>query len=604
MLKYFNIALSSSISSKIFYTFLLIVYVFQVTRSIGHFSPIYGGDEYAYITSGKYLENLPFIYDRDPLLQRITNPLYLLIINTCFKYFNDVSSVIRFISCTVYVYTIYLVSRYIFYYVNRANAIFFVLLAGFLPSSAYSAGLMPDVIFYAFVTASVLLPSFLAKNNIFLSYLLCAVFLAFAFLIKPHGTYAILASSLTILSINLFLFFSKSNKDIVIKNLLGALIYIVSLYLTLLIYSFIVFKHFIFNPLYPIGSSYLGVTQHLSSNGLQTLLAHPFLFVDYEIANLLTVLSLLFPFLFILANNMKIYIKSPKDESKRLAAVLVFVWLIFAIPISTGVASYYAFSYEGITATEALRLHARYYAFVYLVTLAGSYLIRDWEGLVNFPIRIHLPKRIISTSNDSITINCKIIIGVLWSFLATLMFFHNQHYQVWFQDNVETFYLFQFYNSNGEFNFNMDYTHYFFASILMVMPLTVCIRFIPTKLITFIIVLSSFTISIIQVTMIQHIHSSAIHFRIETGQLLRTIIPNFKDEELLVIGASRYGETAHVLWGLDCACFVNQTNPGQPVVDSMIPKGVKFVFAIDNVPMQVINEVIIKLPAGTLYKIL
>src|SRR5690606_14252629 len=75
---------------------------------------------------------------------------------------------------------------------------------------------------------------------------------------------------------------------------------------------------------------------------------------------------------------------SATDDGKR--AALILLWLIFAIPLATGMASFFTFTVGYGNPSEAFRLHARYYAFLYLVAIVGALSIRDWDSLLRKPV--------------------------------------------------------------------------------------------------------------------------------------------------------------------------------------------------------------------------
>ena len=70
------------VPQRLFWAVFIALSVVQVIRASAHYSPIYGGDEYAYMISGYYRDFLGFLWGRDPMLQKLTNPLYLLFIST------------------------------------------------------------------------------------------------------------------------------------------------------------------------------------------------------------------------------------------------------------------------------------------------------------------------------------------------------------------------------------------------------------------------------------------------------------------------------------------------------------------------------------------
>jgi hypothetical protein len=413
-------------------------------------------------------------------------------------------------------------------------------------------------------------------------------------LLKPHSISAIVATGLFIGAWTLGAYFYTRSPKYLRVGVSAGLIFVAAWYFTLVGFSSLFLSETLWNPRYPLGVVYVGMTDHMRDSGLKYAIQFPRLLIRYQIANTLTVLAVTGPFLLILLLKTLDTVRSPTMASEGdQRASYVFGWLLLGIPLATGVASFFTFTVGMGSAAEALRVHARYYAFLYIITIVAALSIRSWGELLERPLGIPLLRKA----------NGYHLLAVAWPLVIALLWLHNRRFNVWFQDNVETFFLFDIVKPDGTWNPYLTTWHWIFAAILILSPFLYLLRWRQAALLTCLISASSFSIALAQVTRLQHIHSSAVHFRIETGQLIRSVLAGVPDDQILVAGISRYGETAHVLYGLLCACHVRQTEAGQPITQNQIPARVRYVFSVDKVPLSLPGDPIFETPAGVLYKL-
>ena len=141
---------------RLFWVVFIALSVVQIIRASAHYSPIYGGDEYAYMISGYYRDFLGFLWGRNPMLQKLTNPLYLLFISTFKNLVPDVSAAMRLLGVLAYCGFVGASGLYVSRQSGWPAAVGSVLALGLLPSSAYSAAVMSDILFYCAVATAVI----------------------------------------------------------------------------------------------------------------------------------------------------------------------------------------------------------------------------------------------------------------------------------------------------------------------------------------------------------------------------------------------------------------------------------------------------------------
>lgn len=578
-------------------TFLIVCFAlasFQILRSAGHYSPIYGGDEYAYFISGLYRSNLPLIWARDPAIQKIVNPAYLLMIRVAADLFNDAAVAMRLASAILFSVFV----GYFGWYVKRMagfpHAILCVAVLGVLPSSAYSAAVMPDVLYYCAITAAVLSGASLFPRRYLLGALTSGWFMALAFLLKPHAVAPTLATCIFFVAVAMGALIGQQ-RAVALGAAKALITFIVGWYVSLLLFSLLFMDQLYLDPRYPLGLFYNSLSQGMTTDGLRLALQDPLLLVQYFLANIFCVLMVTFPFLCISALNIVEQFRQPAPYSSiALRHAAVIGWLSLAVPITLAVVSLFTFTVGHSNPGEALRLHARYYAFMYIIAIVAGFAVSDWAGLLSKPVA---PGRLGR-------VNGYVFLSVGWLTCLCAGWLHNRGFKLWFQDNTELFSLFEVFTPNFSFQPSVPGTSLASLILLMIAPFGALLFRRRIVLYVAIVTFAVFTLGLARTTRIQHVHSAVIHFRIETGQLVRSILAQVPDNQILFIGQSRYGETAHVLFGAKCACQVMSTSASAPVQRSSLPPDIKFVFSVDNVPLDFATERMFWTPAGTLYRIL
>lgn len=579
--------------SKFFFFCLLLLAALHILRASGHYSPIYGGDEYSYFASGIFRSHLPLLWERDPLMQKITNPLFLVYIKAASVFFNDASVIVRIGIAMSYVTLLALASLYVWRSAGSTAAGGCILALGLLPSSCYSAGVMADVPYYCGVVAAVLGAAALFTRRPYLASATAGWLLALAFLLKPH-TLAPIVASLTLFGILAAFGLTSKSSEVTKKSCIGAVVFGASLYATLVLFSLVFMERVYWNPRYPLGPLYTSISYGVSTNGITEALRNPVLFFRYLLANGLCVLMVCAPFCYVVAlNTYALYRRGGPYSPAEQRHLLLSLWLLLAIPATLLMVSLFTFTVGQYSTMEAFRLHARYYAFLYVLIIVAALAIPNWSKLISSRIRLFGTTRL----------NGHVGFAAFWLFVIVVGYLHNRGFRLWFQDNPELFSHFAVFAKDWSLAPDASILAKFGFALLVASPLIALLFRRNLTLVTCALMFVSSAIALTEVTKIQHIHSRAIHFRVETGQLIRAFLPALQGDELLFVGESRYGETAHVMYGTICLCHVMQSKPEVPVTREMLPASVRYVFTVDDVPLSFETEKMFSTPAGTLHKI-
>lgn len=575
-----------------FWMGVAILVVVHSLRALGHTSPIYGGDEYAYLISGLHRNELEWLWSRDPMLQKVTNPLYLWAISTMHLMFTDVSAVMRLFNVFVFCATVVWGALWAAARGGWGSGIAALGLVGLLPSSAYTAAVMADVPFYCAVVLTALLACGAIADRPWAACLGAGAAAALAFLIKPHALSVIGCTWVFFLFAPLVLNAGSIKNE---RNLRGKLFeglklggsFILALYAALLLSALFLYGKIIWDPRYPLGVFYSNIAGHMSSSGMTAALERPFELIRYVAANLVSAITVMWPFLVVLTLASKRVWKSHHEmEWGERTPVAVLWWLLLAIPLATGMSAFFTFSISNGQDGEAWRVHARYYAFLYVVAILGAMAVKDWASLLRAP----------QFRFFGVRVDGYLLVAITWPIMWVLSALVLKDMRVWFQDNVELFHLFI-----SDRRAPLVHTQRLMLLAIIFATLTFVFKVKWIKGAFSVAIAVAFSAALWEVTRIQHIHSEVIHFRIESGQLVKSIVPDATDEQILVVGGSRYGQTAHVLYGMQRPVHVRQVDAGSVIDPTAVPREVRYVFSVDNVPLAMPSRVLFSTPAGTLH---
>ncbi len=578
----------SRAATQIFLVSIVVLTLFQVIRAISLHSPIFGGDEYAYFAQGVFLPHIDTLYSRDPLIQKVANPLYLKLIWILSRLVNDPSLAIRAVSSFAYVAFVataaWVVARQ--YGPQRASAL--VLLFALLPTSAYAANATPDLMFHCFAGAAGLSAA-VAWHKPRTAGLLSGLFVALAFLVKPHAASIFIATAAWGGAMALLALLRRDEASIGAVRI--TLWFFAGVWLSLMLLSWPLTGRFTLDPRYPIGIFYGNFLTGsagpgLMRQGLAMALVEPGRFAGYLAANTLSVLLAVFPFLALLALHLA---RELREQGWTAPALLGALWFALVAAAAIGMTSLFTFYMAKFSAMEADRLHARYYAYIYFIAISLAFLVPRWGQLV--AIRTPVLK-----------VPVAIPLVVFWCLLNVAGIAYLARYKIWFQDNTELFSLVGTYSTLfGAQQFPMNWIG---LGLFLAAPFALLLPRPASWAALICLVAAWFATGLHATSRIQNIHSTVIQFRIQTGAIMKDLLATVPDHKILVAGNSRYGETAHVLYGAVCLCHVRQTRGSDPIRQSIVPEGVDYIFAVDDVRVELATERVLSTRAGTLHRII
>ena len=146
-------------------------------------------------------------------------------------------------------------------------------------------------------------------------------------------------------------------------------------------------------------------------------------FLGYLLANSLTVVLVTFPFLALLGLHLA---RDIRENGWITPATTGALWFLMVAGATITMTSLFTFFQATYSAGEAGRLHARYYAYVYVIIIVLAFMVPNWSELAGNRVRrINMP--------------VAVPLVALWLLLNVLGILYLAHYRVQFQDNTELF---------------------------------------------------------------------------------------------------------------------------------------------------------------------
>lgn len=341
-------------------------------RAVSIYGPIYGSDEYAYIASGKYYQNIEQIYHLDNFMQKLNNFLYFILVNTVFRAkFPDIIVCMRFLNVAFYISSsiiIYTVTRSAF---GRLQGAIVFLLTAILPFSAYTMAVMPEIPFlflFCLVAAVLVLAT---PRHPLVSAASSGLVVALMLLVKPNAVANVVGTAVTFLVLP-FLLPKKARWQL--RMVIWPAIFLAAVYLGLLLLSKPLAGHWRLNPFYFVGDIYVGIVAHAG------VVDKIWGTIPYLLGN---GLALLFFFSLPVWAALRWLVDSYRrcsslTRADQRIAVLALL-LVFTTGAAITMASYLTVLVSQGMDSEGHRLHGRYYGYLFpfLAALSGLLLVGD-----------------------------------------------------------------------------------------------------------------------------------------------------------------------------------------------------------------------------------
>lgn len=558
----------------------------QFMRALSIPSPIYGGDEYAYFASGLFKDNLAELWQRDPGLQQIVNPLYLAIVNWSAQFFDDPAVVVRMLDVSGYLGMIAFAGYYVARHAGGRHALMFVLIASLLPSLGYAAAVMPEVLFYGTAVSAVLCLSNAVIERPWAGAMAAGSLTIVAFFLKPHATsflVGIIAAQIVMTALFLI------RRERWIDAAASIPIYIVSAYVSFIVLNLVLLHSVQLNPLGLLGNLYTGIassTLNSAGGGLSMILY-------YFAANAAGVLLFFFPFVVvILLHGVEIFRRHREGAPLDLDALNLMVLIITVGGATILMVSMFTYSSGTRSPFEAYRIHGRYYAHLLILILIGGLSVRDWRRLLARPL-----------FSETGWLDGYRLIGIGWLICIPIFLTLIWQFHVYPWDNPELYPLHR--NELSAWK-SSDHVTFFAAAVPFVLALAALAFVAQSRRVVMWLsaaVLAIFAMGTISNIRFQQAVITNNRILTEAGRFARDQFPSSSDSNVLVVGTDRYGAMAYLLFGMKCRCHVRSMPEGSQLTRSDLPAGVRMIFAVRSYPLDFPAELMFETPAGSFYRV-
>lgn len=417
-------------------TLQLLILFYNAGWILTGFTPIYGGDEYAYVNLGKYLNDLGSVFSHDPYIQKVASPLYLKIVNLLHHLTPDFIVALRILNIGAYFSLALFVHFIVRKNAGSFNAFLAFLLIMAAPSVAYQSLSMPETLFYIFVVIS-LVAGLLFPKKESLKAVLLGLGLAAAYLLKPHAISLVFAVPFGLLIYNIFT--SKPENTVIKKiqqTLTQTFIFYITFYCSTVLALFSLGYGVRLNPSAAVGEFYAGVMTSVFENYLYLAGSKPLTFLKYFLGNLISAIFFTYPMLALCFLSYLKDASSYSDRDAKFSSQFCFSLLLAYLAASVFMTSLFTFTVSEINpAGEGGRLHARYYGYNLLITIVI---------FLGTPRLLDVAKGSFTLLN--IRVNNLRFVAYSWFIIIIFGYLFLTNFRVWFQDNPELYTLLMFFN--------------------------------------------------------------------------------------------------------------------------------------------------------------
>lgn len=565
---------------------LTVIATLHFVRAVGNPSPIYGGDEYAYFASGLHRAHLAELWQRDPYLQQILNPLFLALIDWSSRLFPDPAAVIRVMGASGFLAMTALAGLYVARSAGGRHAVALLLLVTLLPSAGFASAVMPEALFYATAVLAVLSMSKRSIDHYWAGAIAGGAFTAAAFLLKPHAISLFLGIVAAKIFLAAMLLGLRQRWQ---ETAASTLVYIVSTYAFMVLLCFAVFKTVQLDPRALLGNFYVSAAQTTLGVAAVGGVAR------YALANAAGLLLLTFPFVGIMALRMLAMVRQRRSDARLDMDFAHLVTITAAVAAATLLmVAMFTQATGSLIPSEAFRLHGRYYAHLFILIAVGALSVRNWPAVLAQPLlRRNLP-----------WLDGYRAIGIGWLVSGPVMLLAVWQFQILPWDNPE---LQAFYRSSLAVWQSPVHVAWFAAvapALLAVAALTLLLRSRLASIAVIGAVALVFAMSAFNNMRFQQFQIAGTRHLTEAGRFVRDQFPPGADDTVVVVGSDRYGAMAYALFGMSCRCHVLQVDEGKQLARENLRAGIRLIFAVRSLPIAFPTEVLFKAPAGSLHRVI
>lgn len=547
-------------------------------------SPIYGGDEYSYLASGLFNSSLAELWQRDPYMPRIANPMFLALIKLAGNFFSDPASIIRVLNVFAVIAFIGFATWYVAISSSNRRAMVAIFPLGLLPSAGYVVAVMPESMFYAAATGAPLALVMLMLKRPVAAGFVSGALSATAFLLKPHAISLMVGEVVSMLALILLMMFLKLERR---RNglLVTLLTYLISTYVCIVVLSSVFTGNLALNPGSALGALYKGIgRESLSSigSGIGVI-------IYYFIGNVSCILLFSFPFVGLMTLKTFDVLYSRPISRPDLQFVMLFSTVLCVGVATLAMASIFTYSAGVASLSEAMRLHGRYYAYLYVLIIAGGSSVSDWQSTL---AKTRLPH-----------FDGYRLIGVGWLILGVYFLYVVWQFRIYPWDNPELSAFYRLSISSWKWDGGISWSAWVAALALGMCALAFVFRARYIFSLLAMTITAVFVLANINNARWQRSVSANTSFLTDTGRFTHALFKRDEDSKVLIVGAERYGSMSYVLFGIACQCRVFVPGVGEPLSIRDVASDVKYIFSVRSYPVAFSTKSLFTSPGGTFHEI-
>jgi hypothetical protein len=345
-------------------------------RNLALDSPLMAGDEYAYFAAAQTFPDTAARYDRDPSLPRIYSPVFAAYGRTLALVSPRPELLMKALNTLCFALTALLFLNLVARLGGRSPSPPTVAVFLMLPMSAYSAYFMPETTYALLFAVLTWLMLALLPANIAVGSALSGVVVGTMLLIKPHALSLFLAVLATLAALAVAPRYIRRHRRTLLA---GAALFAAATYITVVGLNAALTHRLRLDPLLFVGDLYRGFLVQGSS--LSSWLGRVRLLAGIFAGHLVVLVALLAPVLALAGWRLRdIYLAQPDSalETRRLKSHFVLISLAaFAALFAIGMTTNFTGQISLISAVERLRLHGRYYSFVFPICLTVYFVVAE-----------------------------------------------------------------------------------------------------------------------------------------------------------------------------------------------------------------------------------
>lgn len=533
---------------------VVLITICILVRNLALAGPLLAGDEYAYYALSRNLRNIPALSARDPLIQLVVDPVFLVFGKLFFLISDNPDALLKMFNALAFSLSVFTACMVMHSLSQGRFPRYAPMIIALIPFSAYTAFFMPEslyVLIFLFIAAALI---FLLPEHDLLATCLAGFLVGALLLTKANGASIFIATLLTLVSLvalpgKLRLGWKRA---LILVGLFVLLTYTSEVALNAAIMG-----KLSWDPMVFVGKDY---TNYLREGADITPMIPLLKQIGVNTAGHLIIL------LFVCAIPIAHFlgwllpISSPPDEitplqitrSRRIYILIVFTFLatLITMALTINLTAYLG----NHSPSQFTRLYGRYYSFVLFLYLIGYFILQE-KSLA--PLSPPGGWR---------------LWGIISLIAAVLMFWVQRVFNIYPWDYPELFStsLWSREQLLGLPIIMIGIIVYAFISIKPKLHLVLYPLFLFS-----LFIMSQFQVIGWQFERVSEYGAPAVQ-----GRALRDLIPEADRSQGTVIGPDRYGEAAIFLFGFSSDPRVLKLPQGDKITMDMLPPGTDWVILL------------------------